>query len=34
MLANAEEVEPDLIGERALLDDVTERLGLRQLLPW
>ncbi len=33
MFANAEEIEPDLIGERALLDDVTERCGLRQLLP-
>ena len=33
MLANAEEVESDLIGERALVDDLTERCGLRQLLP-
>ena len=31
MLSHAEEIEPDLIGQRALFDDVPERLGLRQL---
>ena len=31
VFSDAEEIEPDLIGERALLDDVTQRFGLRQL---
>ena len=33
VFADAEEIEADLIGERALLDDVAERLGLSQLFP-
>ena len=33
MLADAEEIEADLIGQHALLDDVAQRLRLCQLLP-
>ena len=33
MFADTEEVEPDLIGERALRDDLAERVCLSQLFP-
>ena len=33
MLADAEEIEADLVGERALFDHMAEGIGLRQLFP-
>ena len=33
MFADTEDVEPDLIGDRALLEDLAERVCLRQLFP-